>query len=536
MTAPATTGHSRRAVLAIALLGILAAIQGSDPNIAATALPEASKALGMEGDLQALAASISTLALAASVVSTGLLADRIGRRKVLLGALVLSIVGDLIVVLAPQATFYLGGRLLAGIGLGAVYGAAFAYIRAVSNPKNLPATIGLFTAILMAFTVMFTFMGGPLSEVDWRLAFLVIPVASALCFAAIPFVLPKEPVVSTGSADAPGQIALVVAIVGVLFGIGNLSKGFGDPYFFLPLVVGVIAAVLFVIRESRYPEAFFPVALFKSPVFLAAIMAGLVYNLGNGVAFLQMSNLWHYAADIDALQVSLWQLPFLMFGVLAGLGFGRFMNAGMSNRLALLIGTIITAAGFVSITFASSSGSFWAFFIPTGLIGFGIVAASLPFANLVMQSAPPRYFGPVTSARTTIGQVWFTIGVAISTVMIDKITSGGVIDRLKQAGVPPTQMGTAVDRVTTYASQTHQETSSSGAEVMAGVRDSYIVGFNVTMLVFAAIITLAGLIGVALLTKTTGDPTGGVSSAASTTTTPPTGDPTPVTNSTTDLK
>jgi MFS family permease len=506
---------------AIPLLGILAGVQGTDPNIAATALPEASKALSMEGDLQALAASISTLALAATVVSTGLLADRIGRRKVLLAALIISIIGDLIVVLAPQSTFYLAGRAIAGVGLGAVYGAAFAYIRAVTKPQNLPSAIGVFTAVLMAFTVTFTFVGGALSDVDWRLAFLVTPAVAALCFFVIPLVLPSEPVVSTGKADLPGQVALIIAVAGILYGIGNLSRGLTDPFFYLPIAAGIIASVAFVLREKSSPDAFFPIELFKSPIFLAAIMAGLVYNMGNAVAFLQMSNLWHYATRIDSLQVSLWQLPFLLLGVVAGLIVGKRMSKGLTNRSALLIGTIITFIGFLSLAAISAADSFWVFLVPSGLIGFGIVVASLPFGNLIMQAAPARYFGPVTSARTTIGQVWYTIGLAISTVMVDKITSGGVVKRLEEAGVPSTQIGTALDKVTTYAGQTHQDSSKTGAEVLAGVRDSYLVGFNVTMIVFAVVLLLAGLIGVALLTKTKGDPTGGASAAAPSSTAPP---------------
>lgn len=521
MSTPIATKKPPLIALAIPLLGILAGVQGTDPNIAATALPAASKALSMQGDLQALAASISTLALAASVVSTGLLADRIGRRKVLLAALVVSIIGDLIVVLAPQSTFYLAGRAIAGIGLGAVYGAAFAYIRAVTTPASLPAAIGVFTAVLMAFTVTFTFVGGALSDVDWRLAFLVTPIVAALCFFAIPFVLPNEPVVATGKADLPGQLALIVAVAGVLYGIGNLSRGITDPFFYLPIIVGAIAAVAFVLRERTSPDAFFPIHLFKSPIFLAAIMAGLVYNLGNAVAFLQLSNLWHYVTRLDSLNVSLWQLPFLLLGVVAGLVFGKRMSKGMSNRTALLIGTLMSTAGFLSLALVSGSDSFWMFLIPSGLVGFGIVVASLPFGNLIMQAAPARYFGPVTSARTTIGQIWYTIGLALSTVLVDRVTRGGVVEQLQEAGVPSTQIGTALDKVTTYASQTHQETSKVGAEVLAGVRDSYLVGFNTAMVVFAAILLLAGLIGVALLTKTQGDPTGGASSATGDATSPP---------------
>jgi MFS family permease len=96
-------------LLALAFLGVVAALQGSDPNIAATALVGAARGLDMGST--SLAASISTLALAATAISTGLLADSFGRRKVLQIALIVTIIGDLIVFLAPD-------RLQEVLGIG----------------------------------------------------------------------------------------------------------------------------------------------------------------------------------------------------------------------------------------------------------------------------------------------------------------------------------------------------------------------------------------------------------------------------------
>ena len=56
----------------------------------------------MSTGVETLAASISTLVLAATVMSTGLLADRLGRRRVLVAALLVAIAGDALVALAPD--------------------------------------------------------------------------------------------------------------------------------------------------------------------------------------------------------------------------------------------------------------------------------------------------------------------------------------------------------------------------------------------------------------------------------------------------
>ena len=60
----------KKPALALAFLGVIGALQGSDPNIASTALVGAARGLDMGST--SLAASISTLALAATAISTGL--------------------------------------------------------------------------------------------------------------------------------------------------------------------------------------------------------------------------------------------------------------------------------------------------------------------------------------------------------------------------------------------------------------------------------------------------------------------------------
>ena len=84
---------TKSAVLPLIYLGLLASIQGADPNIASTALLSAGKDLQF-GGLTALAASVSTLALAATVISTGMLADRLGRKKIIIAAMLLAVIGD----------------------------------------------------------------------------------------------------------------------------------------------------------------------------------------------------------------------------------------------------------------------------------------------------------------------------------------------------------------------------------------------------------------------------------------------------------
>jgi MFS family permease len=318
--------------LAIPFLGVLAAVQGSAPNIASTALVGASRGLDMVGGDQALAASVQTLAIAASVITTGLLADRIGRRRMLVIALVTGIIGQLVVAAAPTALVYILGQAITGIGLGAVYAAAFAFIQVLAAPGKLPAAVATFAAVSGASAVLFTFSGGILAGIDWRLAFVLVPVLSALSIIAAFALLPNTPPSVTESRDVWGQVLIVAGMVVFLYGVSQLATSLTSPLTWAIMALGVLLLLSFVFQQSRVRNPFFPVSLFRRPLFLAALCAGFIFNFGVAASFLQLTNFWQYVLGMAPSEVAIWQLPITLTSIVGAIVLGRLMTRGMSSQ------------------------------------------------------------------------------------------------------------------------------------------------------------------------------------------------------------
>ena len=149
--------------------------------IASTALVTASRGLGDGGGLLALAASISTLMLAATVISSGLLGDRIGWRRLLIGTLVLSLVADVVVARRPRPGGVPGGPGRGGgVGLGAVFAASFAYIRIITPKDRMARALGLYSASGSVDPGDVQLPRRPAGLGGVGVAFLIIPVASAV--------------------------------------------------------------------------------------------------------------------------------------------------------------------------------------------------------------------------------------------------------------------------------------------------------------------------------------------------------------------
>jgi hypothetical protein len=234
---------------------------------------------------------------------------------------------------------------------------------------------------------------------------------------------------------------------------------------------------------------------------LAALAAGFVYTFGTAVLFLQVTNLWQYVTGLKPAEVSIWQLPLLLSGVVAGVLTGRLVGKKITNRSAILGGAVILLIGTVLVALAHDSRSLLAFLPGLVLIGGGVVIASVPFGSLILREAPAKYLGPVTSSRSTVGQIFYTLGFALSMVAIDRLTDIGVISHLKADGVSPTSYGTGLDAVSVFVSTGQEPASTVGQQALQGAAASYGDAFSVTMIGAGAIAAVFGVVAFLLLGK-----------------------------------
>ena len=486
---------------AIPLLGALGALHASDPTIASTALVTASRAFEMPTGLIVTASSIGAMAQAATVVSTGMIADRLGRRRLLMLAVATAMLGSLIVAVAPNPWIYVLGRLVTGIGLGAVFASSYAMVRAVTIGDGLARNMGMFAAVSGALTIALSFIGGSLASVHWRLSFCVVPILSMVALVLMPRLLPDVPRTASGPVDLPGQITLGLGLLGVLFGLSQVSDGWTNPWTVGPLVAGLVLFAAFIVIERRSRNAFFPVGILVEPVFVGALCAGFVYSFGTAVTVLQMANLWQYYTGIGAQDVALWQLPFLIATIVGSLVAGRLMTKRLTPALTIALGTVIASVGMGYLGIVDEGLTPWVFLPGLVAVGLGVVTAALPSRTLVLDSTPARYFGPVTSSRTAFSQFFYAIGISVVTTVVTATTFTGLIQRLEESGVPPARIGSALELVHVYVETGAVPTDSSSFELVAQGGYAYVSSFTTVMVLAALVMLVVGLTGALLVAR-----------------------------------
>jgi len=483
---------SRAARWQVPLLGVMAGTAMADANITSTALVDASRGLGMSQSILPVAASAMSMCLAASVVSTGLLADRKGRRRILMLALALGVLAELVIAASVGTWMFILGRVLVGVALGIVFSAAFATVRVVTPPDRVGAALGVFGAVAGLAMMVESFVGGSLATANWRAAFLVVPAVMAVCLVLVPRLLPVQPPIGSGPVDVLGQVLLVVAVVGPLFALSQMSSSLTAPTTWVPAAIGAAAFALFCVVESRSEHAFFPVRIFRQPLFIAGVLFGLGFNLSQSVMVLQLANVWQYLLRLDTVQVAAAQAPGLAIGIVASIVAGRRLSSGISERVVGTTGFALVVLGFASLVLYRQGSSFWVFVPALLLVGAGAQVLNVPFGSLVMKSAPDGFYGPVTASRTTIGQFAYALGMAGATVLIDRMTDGGLVQRLLDSGVPPTSVGRALDAVTVFVRTGDDPSTASARSALEAAAASYAQAFSTTMGIVAAVLALMG--------------------------------------------
>ena len=193
----------------ITLLSALAASQAA-LVVLNPLLPDVARDLHVSVATAGQLRTVSGLAAGAAALATGFLAARVGLRGLMLGALVILAFGSLVCALAPDFAVLAVAQVLVGVGIGVSYSAAIAATAEWSTEANRSRVLALTLLGPPLAWIVGMPLVGILGELDWRLAWLVVPVAMALVALAL---LLRQP--ATPPASARAGLRSVLAYPGV---------------------------------------------------------------------------------------------------------------------------------------------------------------------------------------------------------------------------------------------------------------------------------------------------------------------------------
>jgi len=203
--APARRTRVVAAPLLLCLLASQAALVVVNPLLAEVAR-DLDVSIATAGQLR----TISGLAAGATALSTGLFAARIGLRELLGAGIGILALGSLLSAVAPGFVVLVVAQAIVGAGIGISYSAALAAAAEWAPPGEKSrvlafALLGPPLAWIIGMPVI-----GLVGEASWRLAWLAVPVATAVVAAAF---LARRP--STPPAEIRAPLRTVLTYPGI---------------------------------------------------------------------------------------------------------------------------------------------------------------------------------------------------------------------------------------------------------------------------------------------------------------------------------
>ncbi|MFD0758679.1 MFS transporter [Arthrobacter ulcerisalmonis] len=177
------------------------------------------------------------------------LSDIIGRKKVLLGMMLLMAVGSVIAALAPDVTWLFVGRIIQGISGPTVPLCLIMLRSAVSNPRKYGTLMGLITAVNGGVAGLDSFVGGYFAEhYGFRSIFWLMVVLALVATALIAFLATESKPAAGTTMDWLGVFFIVIAVGALLTALNEGAKlvgAFSSGTLLLSLFLIVVAVAAF---------------------------------------------------------------------------------------------------------------------------------------------------------------------------------------------------------------------------------------------------------------------------------------------------
>jgi EmrB/QacA subfamily drug resistance transporter len=442
---PQRTGFALAAVCAVLFLTFL------DNTIVSVALAD------MQTSLRAGVSSLQwivdgyMLAFAALMLTGGTLGDLFGRKRLLLGGVVLFCAGSIVSALAPDPGTLIAGRVVMGVGAAASEPGTLSLIRHVYPETRARArALGVWTAVSGISLALGPVLGGILVGIDgWRAIFWFNLAFGVVAFVAALLTVPESSDPEGRTLDVPGLVTGALAMGALTFAvIEGENVGYGTWWIGVLFGVAAVAAVTFVLVERRTADPVLRLEFFRLPAFSAATGVGFATSFGLFAVFfftalyLQVVahfSGWKIAAEFTAMAVAM---------VAAGRIAGDW-TAVRGPRVPMVLGCALSGgAMFVADALLKPDVSFAALAAALAAVGFGLGLALVAVTAAVLGIVPAERSGMAASTVNTSRELGGVLAVAILGAVVNAEIVGRLTDQLKVLGVPAIFKNLVINAVT----------------------------------------------------------------------------------------
>ena len=471
-------------------------------------LPDLGNDLNMGISEQTWIVNIYMLVVAAAVVAGGQLGDIFGRRLMFVVGVLLFMAGSIMIATADSATTVIVGRAVQGLGAAAAVPATISIIDVAFPPEQRPLAMGVWGGILGVGFALGVLIGGLLTDLgSWQWLFWFnVPFCVLALLITFWAISESRDESRSRVVDIAGLVIMAVAMFSIVLGFDQGEAwGWGSGAVLGLLIGSAVFFIAFVAVESRLKNPMVHLELFRSRAFVAGNIGTffVTWALVTALFFVSRYLQNFLLLDYSALEAGIALMP---------LGATMFVLSMFSSRairwigapLALTLGLLLLAGGFLLLSEISLNSDYSAFWIPMVLIGAGLGLTFGPFTAIAVASVETSRVGEASGIVNMSRYLGAALGIAVCTVLyntaaLDKLSQ--VIGKLGIGGSAQEKLDQLVAGDTSTARAEIERLGSAKQAFIDGAGQAMTDGFVVAMLTVAIACTVGAALCFALLSK-----------------------------------
>jgi len=426
-TAPRTHASLRAAWIPLAALCLAFFVEMVDNTLLTIALPTIGRDLGGGTTALQWVTGAYSLTFGGLLLTAGSIADRLGRRRVLLTGLVMF--GSLSLCAAVVTTT---GELIA---LRAALGVAAAAMAPITN--SLVFRLFDDTALRMrAMTIMIVvgmsgFVLGPLlggtalAHVRWEWLLVVNAPIALLAWTGVRLGVPADrPEDLTDDALDPAGAVLSIASIGLgcLSLTSGVEHGWGSPATLASIAGAIAAAVAFVRHERRSAAPMLDLRLFSDGTVRGAVVAQLGTSIAMAGVMFGLILHFQYAWGWSPVRAGLANLP-LIVTMIAATPLSEWLARRFGHRIACLAGAALLAGALAGLAWGVGHG-YAAIAVSMVLLSAGLRTVMTICAVALIDAMPANRTSIGAALNDTAQEVGTSVGTAtIGTLIAVLVTT-----------------------------------------------------------------------------------------------------------------
>ncbi|WJZ03254.1 MFS transporter [Corynebacterium freiburgense] len=360
-------------------------------------------------DAQRVTALYNTV-LAALLLASGRLGDRVGRKHTFVAGLGFFLAGSVLAALSTTAWALIGGRIIQGIGGALILPSTLSTVNALFRGKDRASAFGVWGAVISGAAAVGPLAGGMITQwAHWRWIFWVnVPLGLLLMIVALRIVP------NTRGDATPGfdWIGLVLSAVG----FGGLVHGIIQKDITITVLSCLVLLAFIVWERLRLQQQ-------KAVLLDLSMLQVATFTWGNLTAMMVAIGEFGLVFVLPLFLISGMNLSTLTAGaVLAAMAVGAFLSGAMARHLAAAIGPSgVVMLGLVLEVFGAlqlaaeerADQQLWLVAFALVIYGVGLGLASAQLTSLVLGDVPAKNSGQAAAAQSTIRQIGSALGTAI---------------------------------------------------------------------------------------------------------------------------